>query len=225
MDIASKLAAAQATVPLHSYRYLGQGAQSEDDCHLLPRAWFPSLVAAGYSPASIDEMFAACDADTDGGVTWGELNECFEADEGDAKRLLLKELHECYDRILPGSTFDKKLDLTEFTGLVLHQSSLRELAHGGDGCAKAFLAFDSNEDLLLQFSESRRWILEYGDETTGANDRQKKKYHRDWWTGAELNGNDLTWSIFTQICPGVPVTGSPDPPAEPEQPDPPAEPE
>ncbi len=181
--------ATSAARHLHTCRprdsFLFPGETTEDGCHLLPRAWFPSLVDAGYSPASIDEMFAACNANSDGGVTWAELRTCFEADEGDIKRWMLRELHRCYDQIYANSIFDEKLDEFEFAAMVGHQSSLWELAHEGDACARAFLAYDRNGDLLLQFQESKRWILDYGDVATGATNRQKKAWHRNWWAGAD----------------------------------------
>ena len=121
----------------------------EDGCNLLPRAWFPTLVRAAYSATSIDEMFTTCDANADDGLTWTEVRNCFEADDGEMKRWMLRDLHLCYDQVYTGSTFDEKLDKDEFAAMVSHQSSLWDLAHDGDECAAAFLAYDRNEDLLL----------------------------------------------------------------------------
>ena len=125
-----------------------------DGCNLLPRAWFPSLMRADYTSTSIDEMFTTCDANGDDGVTWAEVRDCFEADDGEMRRWMLRDLHRCYDQIYTDSTFDEKLDKSEFERMVSHQSSLWELAHDGDVCAAAFLEYDKNGDLLLQHRES-----------------------------------------------------------------------
>ena len=132
---------------------------STDGCDLLPRAWWPTLMRAQYSEESISAMFATCDGintgKPDGGLTWRELRDCFEADGGDSPRWMIRELHRCYDQIYTDiATFDEKLDESEFEALVAHQSSLWDAAHDGDACAAAFLAHDKNRDLLLQYGES-----------------------------------------------------------------------
>ena len=104
--------------------------------------------------------------------------------------------------------------------MVSHQSALWDLAHDGNECAAAFLAYDQNEDLLLQYGESQRWILDFGDFEAGTKNWQKKTFHRNWWTGADLHepefdDNDLTWYEFSQACPDVTTTGSADPPTPP----------
>jgi len=70
---------------------------STDGCDLLPRAWWPTLLKAQYSEESIATMFTTCDANEDGGITWMELRDCFEADNGDSPRWIIRELHRCYD--------------------------------------------------------------------------------------------------------------------------------
>ena len=125
-----------------------------DGCDLLPRAWFPTLLKADYSQERVDEMFTTCDDNEDGGVGYGELKKCFEADGGEYKRWMLREMHRCYDQVYTNSTFDEKLDKSEFEGMVVHQSSLWDLAYASDTCAMAFLAYDKDGDLLLQFGES-----------------------------------------------------------------------
>ena len=104
--------------------------------------------------------------------------------------------------------------------MVSHQSALWDLAHDGNECAAAFLAYDQNEDLLLQYGESQRWILDFGDFEAGTKNGKKKTFHRNWWTGADLHepefdDNDLTWYEFSQACPGVSTIGSADPPTPP----------
>jgi len=43
---------------------------------------------------------------------------------------MLRDLHRCYDQIYSGSsTFDEKLDKSEFEAMVAHQSLLWDLAH------------------------------------------------------------------------------------------------
>ena len=191
-----------------------------DGCNMLPRAWFPTLLKAAYSAESIDEMFTTCDANGDDGVTWTELRNCFEDDDGMMKRWMLRDLHLCYDQVYTGSTFDEKLDRTEFENMVSHQSSLWTLAHNGDECAAAFLEYDKNGDLLLQYGESQSWIMAYGDFAEGTKKGQKKTFHRNWWAGAdlhdsELDDNDLTWFEFSQACPNVTTIGGPAPPTPP----------
>ena len=63
--------------------------------------------------------------------------------------------------------------------------------------------------------------MDFGDATTGTKLYQKKTYHRNWWTGAdlhepELDDNDLTWHEFSQACPNVPTTGGADLPTPPD---------
>ena len=210
----------QSCIPKDHFLFTDE--TDEDGCNLLPKAWFPTLMKADYSATSIDEMFTTCDTNGDEGLTWTEVRNCFEADDGEIKRWMLRELHRCYDQIYTGSTFDEKLDKAEFELMVNHQSLLWDLAHDGDECAAAFLAYDKNEDLLLQYGESQSWIMDFGDFTAGTKNWQKKIYHRNWWALAdlhepELNDNDLTWHEFSQACPGVPTTGGADPPVPPPQ--------
>ena len=89
--------------------------------------------------------------------------------------------------------------------MVTHQSTLWDLAHDGDECAAAFLKYDQNEDLLLQFGESQRWFLDFGDFPAGTKNLKKKTFHRGWWAAADLHepefdDNDLTWHEFSQAC-------------------------
>ena len=65
--------------------------------------------------------------------------------------------------------------------MVTHQSTLWDLAHDGDECAAAFLKYDQNEDLLLQYGESQRWILDFGDFPAGTKNLKKRTFHRGWW--------------------------------------------
>ena len=53
-----------------------------DGCDLLPRAWFPTLLKAEYSQEAVESMYDTCNVNGDGGVSFNELINCFEADNG-----------------------------------------------------------------------------------------------------------------------------------------------
>ena len=55
---------------------------TEYGCDLLPRAWFPTLLKAEYSLEAVESMYDTCNVDGDVGVSFYELINCFETDEG-----------------------------------------------------------------------------------------------------------------------------------------------